>query len=63
MKQLKHSDRGSGDDRQEILHGIPTAELSRVVGDFESEGAIVETERDADGSWTVTATFENRKSF
>ena len=61
MKPMKRSDGSSGDERQEILRGIPTTELSKVVGDFESEGADVNTEKDRDGTWTVTATFKNRK--
>jgi len=61
MKPMKQSRDGSGDDHQEILRGIPTADLSKVVGDFESEGADVETDKDNDGTWTVTATFRPRK--
>ena len=58
MKVVKKATEDSGSEgRQEILKGVPTNELSNVIGDFESEGAKVDTTQERDGTWTLVATF------
>ncbi len=45
---------------QRTLHHVKKADLDRIVGDFESEGAIVdkiEEEGTNPVTWTVVATF------
>ena len=39
---------------------IPESDTDEVVSDFESEGAKVSKTKQADGNWTVTATFRQR---
>lgn len=58
MRVVKKAPEDSGSEgRREILKCIPTSELSKVIADFESEGAKVDTTQDADGTWTLVATF------
>lgn len=45
--------------RVEILKDIPDSEVEEVVSDFKSEGASVEKEKQDNGSWKVTATFDS----
>ena len=45
-------------ERVEELEGIPSSDVDEVVSDFESEGAKVEKSKQADGNWTVKATFQ-----
>lgn len=45
--------------RIEELNDIPPAEVDQVVDDYTSEGAEVEKTKQADGNWTVKATFPN----
>ena len=60
MKAIKQSSEASvKEGRKEILTGIPTSDLSQVIEDFVSEGAKVETNQEPDGSWTLTALFDN----
>jgi hypothetical protein len=39
------------------LHDVPDADLAEVIGDFESEGAVVTKIKQDDGLWTVRAVF------
>jgi hypothetical protein len=41
----------------ETLTNVPSSEKEEVVSDFESEGATVQSQREPDGTWTITATF------
>lgn len=41
----------------EELKNVPPGEVEQVVADFESEGAKVQKIEQADGNWTVRATF------
>ena len=43
--------------RIEQLTDVPENEVAEVVSDYESEGATVEKIKQADGNWTVRATF------
>lgn len=43
--------------RVETLKDVPSSELQKVVDDFKSEGAEVETIPQKNGLWTVKATF------
>lgn len=43
--------------RVETLTDIPDTEVDQVVNDFKSEGATVTKTRQANGMWTVVATF------
>jgi hypothetical protein len=43
--------------RKESLTDIPESDLQEVVKDFESEGATVTKQKQADGNWTVEAQF------
>jgi len=43
--------------RTEVLTDIPSDEVEQVVADFESEGAKVQQIKQADGNWTIRATF------
>jgi hypothetical protein len=45
--------------RVETLTDIPDSDVYRVVKDFESEGAKVTKTKQANGMWTVVATFPN----
>ncbi|MGA2465844.1 MAG: hypothetical protein ABSH06_16010 [Thermodesulfobacteriota bacterium] len=45
--------------RVETLTDIPDNDVDKVVSDFESEGATVTKTRQANGMWTVVATFPN----
>jgi len=42
---------------QRLLTDVPGPEVARIVADFESEGASIGQERQADGNWTIIATF------
>lgn len=42
--------------RTETLENVPDSEVNEVVSDFQSEGATVVKNQNADGTWTVTAT-------
>ena len=39
------------------LEGVPDTDVEEVVKDFESEGATVVKEKQADGNWRVRAMF------
>lgn len=43
--------------RQSTITNVPDASLAAVKRDFELDGATVTARRQADGKWTVTATF------
>ncbi len=43
--------------RIRTLTDIPESEVDEVAGDFESEGAQVEREKQENGLWTLRATF------
>lgn len=45
--------------RREVIKGVPEDRIEQLVYDFESEGAQVTREKQADGKWTVVATFPN----
>jgi hypothetical protein len=42
---------------QRVLTEVPDSKVNEIVGDFESEGASVTKTQQANGNWTVTATF------
>jgi hypothetical protein len=46
--------------RVEVLTDIPDSQVDQVVEDFESEGATATKTRQANGLWTVRATFPDR---
>ena len=46
-------------NKQEILTGVPESKREEVEEDFRSEGATVVSHRDADGTFTITATFSD----
>lgn len=41
----------------ETLNEVADAEVAQVVSDYKSEGATVTQTKNADGTWTVVATF------
>ena len=45
----------AADEQIVRLTDVADDDLSRIVRDFESEGAKVDVERQRDGQWTVTA--------
>ena len=43
--------------RTETLNKVADSEVAQVVADYESNGATVSQTKNADGTWTVVATF------
>lgn len=48
--------------KERTLTDIPDSDVQQTVEDFESEGATVEKTKQADGNWTVKATWPNGSS-
>jgi hypothetical protein len=46
--------------RKEVLPDVLEHEVDEIVDDFESEGATVEKTKQANGLWTLTATFPSQ---
>jgi hypothetical protein len=45
--------------RVEVVKDVPDSDLARVKAEFEAAGATVTTQKQPNGLWTVTATFDD----
>ena len=43
---------------QEVLDNVPDEQVEKIVQGFMSDGASVKKERQPDGTWRITATFD-----
>lgn len=58
MPPFDNAAQKSAQGHKEILEDIPTDALSKVIADYQSEGATVKTQAQQDGAWTLIAEFD-----